>query len=290
MGVPGEDLKGVFGGVEFLRDFNTNEEAWTSGKKSLGLKVAVIGGGNSAIDAARVAFRLGAEVTILYRRERKDMPASVEEIHAALEEGIKIEYLVVPLKIEEKSGKVSGITCQRTKLGKYDKSGRKRPVAIAGSEFTLNVDTVIAAIGQIPDMTFIPKNSGVSVNKWSTFDLASGSKSQTTDPRCFAGGDAVTGPATVIGAIAAGHQAASDIDSYIRKLNGEPAYVEPVEEKIDVPLVIEEESEEAPQAKMPELHVPERKGNFKEVELGYQKTIAVLEACRCLRCDAEIAY
>ncbi|MGA3206710.1 MAG: NADH-quinone oxidoreductase subunit NuoF [Syntrophales bacterium] len=290
MGIPGEDLKGVFGGVEFLRDFNANEKAWTSGKKTLGSKVAVIGGGNSAIDAARVAFRLGADVTILYRRERKDMPASEEEIHAAEEEGIKIEYLVVPLKIEEKNGKVSGITCQRTKLDKYDKSGRKRPVAIAGSEFTLNVNTVIAAIGQVPDMTFIPKNSGVSVNKWSTFDLASGSKSQTTDPKCFAGGDAVTGPATVIGAIAAGHQAASDIDSYIRKLNGEPAYVEPLEEKIDVPLVIDEESEEKPQAKMPELHVPDRKCNFKEVELGYQKTIAVLEACRCLRCDAEIAY
>ena len=289
MGVEGENLKGVYGGVEFLRDFNTNEEAWVSGKKTLGSRVAVIGGGNSAIDAARVAMRLGANVTILYRREKKDMPAAEEEIHAAEEEGIKIDLLVAPLKIEGKDGKVSGITCERMKLGDFDKSGRKRPVAIAGSKFTLSVDTVIASIGQVPDMTFIPKDSGVSVNKWSTFDLASGTKSQTTNPKFFTGGDALTGPDTVIGAIAAGHQAARDMDAYIRKINNEPAYVEPPDEFIEVPFVIDEESEEAPQARMPEMHIPDRKRNFKEVELGYKKMIAVLEASRCLRCDAEIS-
>jgi NADH-quinone oxidoreductase subunit F len=217
MGVEGENLKGVYGGVEFLRDFNGDEEAWTSGKKTLGSKVAVIGGGNSAIDAARVALRLGANVTILYRREKKDMPAAEEEIIAAEEEGIKIDLLVAPLKIEQKDGKVSGITCERMKLGDFDKSGRKRPVAIPGSQFTLSVDSVIASIGQVPDMTFVPKNSGVSVNKWSTFDLAPGSKCQTTNPKFFTGGDALTGPDTVIGAIAAGHQAANDMDAYIRR-------------------------------------------------------------------------
>jgi hypothetical protein len=108
------------------------------------------------------------------------------------------------------------------------------------------------------------------------------------DEVAFAGGDALTGPDTVIGAIAAGHQAASDMDNTIRKLNGEPAYEEPAEEKIDIPFIIDEESEEAPQAKMPELHGPDRKRNFKEVELGYKKMIAVLEASRCLRCDAEV--
>jgi NADH-quinone oxidoreductase subunit F len=289
MGVEGENLKGVYGGVEFLRDFNGDEAAWTSGKKTLGSKVAVIGGGNSAIDAARVALRLGASVTILYRREKKDMPAAEEEIIAAEEEGIKIDLLVAPLKIEAKDGKVIGITCERMKLGDFDKSGRKRPVAIPGSQFTLSVDSVIASIGQVPDMTFVPKDSGVSVNKWSTFDLASGSKSQTTNPKFFTGGDALTGPDTVIGAIAAGHQAASDMDAYIRKMNGEPAYVEPLEEKIDIPFIIEEESEEAPQAKMPELHGPDRKRSFKEVELGYKKLVAVMEASRCLRCDAEVS-
>jgi NADH-quinone oxidoreductase subunit F len=288
MGVEGENMKGVFGGVEFLRDFNNEEEAWTSGKKSLGSKVAVIGGGNSAIDAARVASRLGADVTILYRRERKDMPAAEEEIIAAEEEGIKIEYLVAPLKIEGKDGKVNGISCQRMKLGDFDRSGRKKPVAIAGSEFTLSVDAVVAAIGQTSDMAFVPKDSGVSVTKWNTFELASGSKSQTTNPKFFTGGDALTGPDTVIGAIAAGHQAAADIDNAIRKANGEDAYEAPPEEKIDVPFIIDEESEELPQARMPELHGPDRKRNFKEVELGYLKDAAIKEACRCLRCDVEL--
>ena len=289
MGVPGENLKGVYGGVEFLKDFNANEESWLSGKKTLGSKVAVIGGGNSAIDAARVALRLGADVTILYRRERKDMPAAEEEIVAAEDEGIKIEYLVAPLKISEKDGKVSGITCQRMKLGEFDRSGRKKPAPIAGSEFTLSLDSVIAAIGQTSDMTFVPKDSGVNVNKWSTFDLAKDSKSQTTNPKFFTGGDALTGPDTVIGAIEAGHQAARDMDSYIRKINGELAYVEPPEDKIEIPLIIDEEAVEAPQAKMPELHGPERKRNFKEVELGYLREVAIQEACRCLRCDAEIS-
>jgi len=289
MGVPGENLKGVYGGVEFLKDFNANEESWLSGKKTLGSKIAVIGGGNSAIDAARVALRLGADVTILYRRERKDMPAAEEEIVAAEDEGIKIEYLVAPLKISEKDGKVSGITCQRMKLGEFDRSGRKKPAPIAGSEFTLSLDSVIAAIGQTSDMTFVPKDSGVNVNKWSTFDLAKDSKSQTTNPKFFTGGDALTGPDTVIGAIEAGHQAARDMDSYIRKINGELAYVEPPEDKIEIPLIIDEEAVEAPQAKMPELHGPERKRNFKEVELGYLREVAIQEACRCLRCDAEIS-
>jgi NADH-quinone oxidoreductase subunit F len=288
MGVEGENLKGVYGGVEFLRDFNTDEKAWLSGKKTLGSKVAVIGGGNSAIDAARVALRLGADVTILYRREKKDMPAAEEEILAAEDEGIKIKFLVIPLNISGKDGKVSGITCQRTRLTEFDKSGRRKPVAIAESEFTLSVDTVIAAIGQVPDMTFVPAESGVNVNKWSTFDLAAGSKSQTSNPKFFTGGDALTGPDTVIGAIAQGHQAARDMDAYIRKINNEPAYVEPPDEFIDVPLVIDEDSEEAPQAGMPELLAGDRRKNFKEVELGYEKTIAVMEACRCLRCDAEI--
>ena len=289
MGVAGEDTPGVYGGVEFLRDFNAHEDAWVKGDKTMGSKVAVIGGGNSAIDAARVALRLGADITILYRRERKDMPAANEEIIAAEDEGIKIEYLVAPLKIEAKNGKVAGITCERMKLGEFDRSGRKKPVAIPGSAFTLAVDAIVAAIGQAPDLTFVPKDSGISVNKWDSFDLAAGSKSQTTDARFYAGGDAVTGPDTVIGAIAAGHQAARDMDAAIRLAGGEPAYEEPpAEEKIDIPLIIDEESEEAPQGKMPELHGPERKISFVEVELGFSMEDAVKEAARCLRCDAEV--
>jgi NADH-quinone oxidoreductase subunit F len=288
MGVEGEDKAGVYGGVEFLRDFNANEAAWMKGEKKLGDRVAVIGGGNSAIDAARCAVRLGAEVTILYRRLRQDMPAAIEEIEAAEHEGIKIEYLVAPTRIVSANGKVNGISCERMKLGDFDKSGRKRPVPVKGSEFTLSVDAVIAAIGQVPDLSFVPKDSGVRVNKWDCFDLAADSRSRTTDARFYAGGDAVTGPDTVIGAIAAGHQAAADIDAEIRQKKGEPAYTAPAEEKIDIPLTIDEESAEAPQMKMPELDARARKLSFVEVELGFTREDAVQEAIRCLRCDAEI--
>jgi NADH-quinone oxidoreductase subunit F len=288
MGVDGENTADVYGGVEFLRDFNANEEAWLKGEKKLGSKVAVIGGGNSAIDAARCAARLGADVTILYRRRRQDMPAAVEEIEAAEHEGIKIEYLVAPTKIVSVKGKVTGISCERMKLGDFDKSGRKRPISIQGSVFTVNVDTVIAAIGQVPDLSFVPKKSSIQVNKWDCFDLAEGSRSQTTDAQFYAGGDAVTGPDTVIGAIAAGHQAAKDIDAAIRMKNSEPAYEMPAEEKIDIPFIIDEASEEAPQMKMPELDGRARKLSFEEVELGFTREDAIREAVRCLRCDAEI--
>ena len=289
MGIPGEELKGVYGGVEFLRDFNTRESAWTKGKKTLGAKVAVVGGGNSAIDAARCARRLGAEVTLLYRRERRDMPASPEEIIAAEEEGIRIEYLVAPLQITEKSGRVSGIVGRRMKLGAFDRSGRKKPVPIEGSEHTLAVDAVIAAIGQVPDTTFVPKESGVSINRHGCFALADGSASRTTHPRFYAGGDAVTGPDTVIGAIAAGHQAAGEIDETLRRKNGEAPWEAPSEEKIVIPFELDEENPEAPQTKMPELSGAGRNRSFIEVELGFTKADAVKEASRCLRCDVQEA-
>jgi NADH-quinone oxidoreductase subunit F len=174
------------------------------------------------------------------------------------------------------------------KLGDFDSSGRRRPVPVEGSEFTLSVDAVIAAIGQSPDLSFVPAESGIHVNKWSCLDLAGLSKSRTPHDRVFAGGDAVTGPDTVIRAIAAGHQAAEDMDSAIRTANGEPPYVAPPSEEIEIPLVIDEETEERPQAAMPELPAAERKRTFVEVELGYSREEAIKEACRCLRCDAEI--
>jgi NADH-quinone oxidoreductase subunit F len=288
MGVAGEDLPGVYGGVEFLRDFNNNEAGWMKGEKSLGGRVAVIGGGNSAIDAARCAARLGADVTILYRRLRQDMPAAIEEIEAAEHEGIKIEYLIAPTRLVGTNGKVTGIMCERMKLGDFDRSGRKRPLPIPSSEFTLSVDAVIAAIGQVPDLSFVPGESGVGVNKWDCFDLATGSKSRTTHARFYAGGDAVTGPDTVIGAIAAGHQAAMDIDAAIRAKNDEAAYEVPPEEKITIPLIIDEESVESPQTRMPELDGQSRKLSFVEVELGFTREDAIREAVRCLRCDAEV--
>jgi NADH-quinone oxidoreductase subunit F len=288
MGVPGENLKGVYGGVEFLRDFNMNESAWMKGEKKIGKRVAVVGGGNSAIDAARTAARLGAEVTILYRRLRADMPAAEEEIVAAEHEGVRIEYLVAPMAITGSNGKVKSITCRRMELGDFDAGGRRKPLAVENSDFTLNVDVVIAAVGQTSDMNFVPEGSGVSINKWSCFDLEGLSKSKTTHDRIFAGGDAVTGPDTVIRAIAAGHQAAEDIDAAIREANGEAPYVTPASEQIEIPFVIDEETEERPQAAMPELDAASRIKDFAEVELGYTREEAIKEACRCLRCDAEI--
>lgn len=288
MDIEGEDLPGVYGGVEFLRDFNLHEKDWLAGKKSLGAKVAVVGGGNSAIDAARLAVRLGADVTILYRRQRQDMPAAEEEITAAEEEGVNIQYLVAPLKIAQENGTVTGITCRRMKLGDFDQSGRKRPIPIEGSDFTLGVNSVIAAIGQTSDMGFIPRDSGITINKRDCFVLAADSLSRTTRARFYAGGDAVTGPDTVIGAIAAGHQAAGDIDEAIREANGEKPYEPPPEEKIDIPMTIDEETVESPQVRMPELHGADRKKSFKEVELGFTREEAVQEAMRCLRCDIEI--
>ena len=288
MRVEGEDLDGVYGGVEFLRDFNINENTWLKGEKSLGSQVAVIGGGNSAIDAARVARRLGADVTILYRRLRQDMPAAEEEIEAAEHEGIKIEYMVAPLKIIGDNGVVTGITCHRMKSGDFDNSGRRRPVPVEGSEFTLHVNAIVAAIGQAPDLSFVIEESGVTVNKWEYFDVAEGTKSQTTNERFFAGGDAVTGPWTVVGAISGGHKAAEEIDNTIRTGNGEPLYEAPPEEKIEIPFEIDEDSEECPQALMPELESVIRRTNFDEVELGYAVEVAREEAKRCLRCDVEL--
>ena len=175
------------------------------------------------------------------------------------------------------------------KLGDFDTSGRKKPVAIAGSEFTLDVDAVIAAIGQVPDMSFIDKDNGVIVNKWDSFTVGNGYKSRTPNARYFAGGDAVTGPDTVIAAIGAGHQAADDIDAAIRKANGEPAYEKPAAEKIDVPLIIDEEIDgSSPDGDAGNGTVLLRKMSFAEVELGFTAEDAIKEACRCLRCDAAV--
>jgi len=288
LNIPGDDLQGVYGGVEFLRDFNVNEDAWNKGDKALGRKVAVIGGGNSAIDAARCAVRLGAEVSILYRRERKEMPAAVEEIEAAEAEGIKIMFLVAPLRIIGENGSVSGIGCQRMRLGEFDRSGRRKPIPVAGADFTLAVDAVIAAIGQVPDPSFVAPESGIAVNSRHCFDLVRGSQSQTTNPKFYAGGDAVSGPDTVIAAIAAGHQAAQEIDWAIRKQNGEQAWEEPAEEKIAIPVEIDEESPETPQTEMPMMDSSIRKHSFIEVEQGFTKEKALAEARRCLRCDLEL--
>jgi heterodisulfide reductase subunit A len=211
LGVLGEEANGVVLGVDLLRDLNLGK------KVKVGKKVVVIGGGNVAMDAARSAVRLGAKkVSILYRRTRQEMPASEEEIQAAEAEGIEITYLVAPAEVLSHNGKVAGIKSIRMKLGEPDASGRKRPVVIKGSEFDIDADMVIPAIGQITDISFLGKSSGIATTKGNTL-LVSPETLATSRNGVFAGGDAVTGPATAIEAIAAGQKAATAIDQYLRR-------------------------------------------------------------------------
>ena len=278
----GKDLEGVTGAVEFLRDLNLERKPY------VGKRVAVIGGGNSAIDASQCALRLGAEeVTILYRRERAEMPALEEEIRAAEREGVKIEYLVAPLRFASENNHVEKVICQRMTLGDFDTSGRRKPLPSLGDEFVLDADQVIFAIGQEADYAFDIQKTGTRVTKRSLIEVAKGKKTQTDDPMVFAGGDVVTGPDTVVGAIAAGHHAAEEIDEAIRQRNGEAPYISPPEEEIEIPMDIEE-AQEIARTPMPEADVTERIGDFREVELGFSKEIALKEAGRCLRCDVVV--
>ncbi|MCI0495359.1 FAD-dependent oxidoreductase [candidate division KSB1 bacterium] len=211
LGVPGEDdYEGFLDCIVFLRRVNLGDTT------KPGRKVIVIGGGNSAIDAARTALRVGSEeVHIVYRRTVKEMPANPWEIEEAEKEGVKISYLAAPVQILGENGKVVGMRCIRMKLGKLDASGRRSPVPIKGSEFDIEADVIVPSISQQPDVSFLHDGHGLAVNKWSSFDVNSKTM-QTNRPEIFAGGDAVTGPATVIQAIAAGHQAASSMGKFLK--------------------------------------------------------------------------
>jgi NADH-quinone oxidoreductase subunit F len=280
LNIPGEDAEGVLGAVEFLRDYNLGKEV------KIGKHVAVIGGGNSAIDAARTAIRLGAKkVTLYYRRERRDMPAQEWEIRAAEEEGVRIMYLVAPVRIITQYGKVTKLELTQMRLDKFDRSGRRQPKPILGSEFTEKVETVISAISQMADLEFLPKESGIEINQATVKvdkDL------RTTNDKVWAGGDVVTGPAMVIDAIQAGQQAAREIDETIRLANSEKPWVPPAEEIIAIPFEVDEETKEQPQAAIPEVSPELRRKDFREVELGYTMEMALAEARRCMRCDANI--
>jgi NADH-quinone oxidoreductase subunit F len=281
LGVEGENLKGVYGGVEFLRDVNLGK------KVDVGKKVAVIGGGNSAVDAARTALRLGAtDVTIYYRRLKEDMPAQEEEIDAALDEGIKLELFTAPGKLSGKGGKVEKMEVVRMKAGDFDSSGRKRPVPREDGNFTVDVDSVIYAIGQQPDLSFLPKDKGdIEVAKGDTFKAAGRFKTRMKAEGFFAGGDAMSGAAFVVTAVDAGHKAAQEIDEYIRTKNNEPAWIEPEMEKIDIPSDVDEEIIETPRFAQEHLKIKDLAGSFEEVDKGLSRKNAKLEANRCLRCD-----
>ncbi|MGQ9743182.1 MAG: NAD(P)-binding protein [Candidatus Bathycorpusculaceae bacterium] len=273
MGIEGEQLKGVIPALDFLRNVNSGI------KVEVGERVAVIGGGNVAIDAARVALRLGAkQVFILYRRSRTEMPAFQPEVEQAEKEGVKVLFLKSPKRIIGKYGKVIAVECLQMKLTDPDETGRRRVIPIEGSEHIIEVDTVIPAIGQILDSRFLPKEIqvttyGIYVNPITL---------QTSIPGIFAGGDAVTGPATVIEAITDGKKAAFFIQKYLR---GEELNAGVGEEMLPpVPISPKLGIEKKERQAMPTLPIEKRVRSFEEVELGFSEEMAVQEAKRCLAC------
>ncbi|MBI4185969.1 MAG: FAD-dependent oxidoreductase [Chloroflexi bacterium] len=277
LGMDGENSPGVMDGVSFLREVNLGV------KVKVGDRVAVVGGGNAAIDSARTASRLGArEVTIIYRRTRDEMPARHEEVDGALEEGIKIVFLAAPSKIARRDERLE-LTCVRMQLGEPDASGRRRPVAVRGSEFSMEFDTIIAAIGQVPE---IPRGFDVELDKGGVIKVDPDTLA-TSKPGVFAGGDIVTGPATVTGAMAAGKKAAICIDRYLGG-SGDISEALTPEDAVGPCLGREEDFARKPRQQMPCLEVSERTGNFSQVEVGLDETAAVAEAARCLKCDIRL--
>ena len=280
LGIPGDNLKGVFDGVSFLRNINLGKSARLEGK------VAVIGGGNVAIDAARLALRLGAkEVSIIYRRSRQEMPANVDEIAEAESEGVKITFLATPTQLLGENGKVKSMKCVRMELGEYDASGRRRPVPIKGSEFLLDIDAVIAAIGQFPALSSLPSANGLETTRERTL-VVDPVTLATSRQGIFAGGDVVTGPATVIEAMAAGERAAMSIHRYLRGKSMTEDRLRQPEKRLEI-VQAAEAPEEKGRVRMPTLALKRRLSGFEEVNQGYSTQMAIEEAKRCLRCDLE---
>ncbi len=280
MKIPGEDTDGVLDAVEFLRDINLGQEV------KIGDKVIVVGGGNSAIDAARVAKRLGKDTRIFYRRTKAEMPAIKSEIEEAISEGIDIQFLSVPIQVLSSNGQIEAVECIRMELGDIDTSGRRRPVPIPDSEFKVDVDTLILAISQEPDVSVLGGN-GLKVSKWSTIEVDP-ENLHTNIEGVFAGGDVVTGPNTVTEAMAHGKIAAQMIDKYIRgeKLTRKYKVTRPAVQVAAAELS-EKEAQSLKKQEMSAAPVAQRIKDFNEVELGFTEAQAISEAKRCLRCDLE---
>ena len=281
MKIDNEESEGVIHAVEFLKDINLKREV------KVGENVIVIGGGFSAMDAARVTKRLGKNTRIFYRRTKMEMPAISSEVDEAILEGVEIQFLVAPTKVLSSNGKIKAVECMRMELGDVDESGRRRPIPIPGSEFIAEVDTLILAISQEPDMASLINGDGLKISKRNSIEVDPETLS-TNIKGIFAGGDVVTGPNTVTDAMAHGKLAAKMIDKYI---NGEklerkyevtrPAlYVEPVK-------LLEEEIENLKKPEISTLPLYKRIASFEEVEMCFTESEAISEAKRCLRCDLE---
>ena len=286
MGVEGEDkgYQGFIPGVYYLLEINLGRDPYPEGKR-----VVVVGGGNVAIDCVRSSFRIGKpDVNLVYRRTKKEMPADHVEIHDAEEEGVKFHYLCNPVRIIEKEGKVVGMECIRMELGEPDESGRRRPVPIKGSEFFIEADIAIPAIGQAIDLSFLEEKDGVKTTRRSTIAIQEGTF-LTSRPGIFSAGDCVTGPDVLVRAAGHGKRAADKIDLFLRGMEvkeSEEEHLEALVEKIKVYNKDEKIGISGGQkrAVLNLLPPDSRKWIFDEVEEGFSIPVAQKEAERCLRC------
>jgi len=279
--IPGEDCRGVIHGVDYLRKLSLGESV------PAGNRVVIVGGGNTAIDAARTAVRKGAEVvTIVYRRSRREMPADEEEIEAAIEEGVKIHYLAAPVKVVGREGHLAAVECIRMELGEPDESGRRRPVPVAGSEFTIEADMLIPAVSQSADRK-LAELLDLRTTGWGTIETDELTMAASREG-VFAGGDVVIGPSSVIDAIAHGKRAAAAIDNYLcgRPLEqGIPKPPERTNPLSESELKwLKRETQTADRVAPEEIPADQRTADFREVELVYSEELARAEAQRCLNC------
>jgi NADH-quinone oxidoreductase subunit F len=275
LGIPGENAEGITDALNFLRTYNLR------GSVRVGKNVVVIGGGNSAIDAARTAVRLGAEsVTVVYRRSREVMPAYKEEIEEAIHEGVKLQLLTAPVDVVAEGGRVAGIRCRPMRLGQFDGSGRRRPED-GGDVFTIPADEILVAIGQSLSVAGFCDEIGVETQR-NGFLIADPVSGQTSQKWIFAGGDAVSGPSSVVEAVAAGERAAVGIDQYLT--GAEHAFWRETQE-VDTFFDPEQDPVDTPREHLPLIPVERRCNNFDEVEQPWREAVAVRQAHRCLRCD-----
>lgn len=271
------ETDGCLGAVEMLRAIHLGQ------KIELGKRVAVIGGGNSAIDAARTALRMEADVTVFYRRERQDMPAQETEVAAAEAEGVRMEYRVGPTRVMTQDGRVSGLELIRMELGEKDNSGRRKPRPIAGSEFRTNVDTIIFATGQSPNLDFLTDGSDVDLERRT---IRVDESLRTRNPKIWAGGDAVSGPATVVASMAHGRIAAGKIMEYLTGLSSEFPELPLRARGVGDYATISEDLPQQPRQEMGLRQPRVRLRDFEEVGLGFTAEQAMAEARRCLQCSA----